>query len=119
MNIFRPAFYLSCSIFLCNSCMVKEEKRPNFIIIQADDLGFDDLGSSGNKIVSTPNLDQLAEQSMRFSNFYVNPVCAPTRASFLTGRFFLRTGVSHVHGGKDFLNLNEQTIADVLRSHGF
>ena len=119
MNIFRPAFYLSCSIFLCNSCMVKEEKRPNFIIIQADDLGFDDLGSSGNKIVSTPNLDQLAEQSMRFSNFYVNPVCAPTRASFLTGRFFLRTGVSHVHGGKDFLNLNEQTIADVLRSHGY
>ncbi len=119
MNIFRPAFYLSCSIFLCNSCLEKEEKKPNFIIIQADDLGFDDLGSSGNSLISTPNLDQLADKSMRFSNFYVNPVCAPSRASFLTGRFFLRTGVSHVHGGRDFLNLKEITLANVLKDNGY
>ena len=95
------------------------ERQPNIIIIQADDLGWDDLGIHGNLLIETPNLDSLAGESVRFSQFYVTPVCATTRASLLTGRHFLRTGVSHVHGGKDFLHLDETTIADVMKEAGY
>lgn len=60
--------------------------RPNFIVFMADDLGYGDLGFMGNKDVDTPNIDALAWESVYFPNFYVAPVCAPTRASLLTGR---------------------------------
>jgi arylsulfatase A-like enzyme len=88
-------------------------------MIQADDLGYDDLGVHGNRLIETPNIDRLAGESVRFSQFYVTPVCATTRASLLTGRHFLRTGVSHVHGGKDFLHTDETTIAEVLAASGY
>ena len=95
------------------------ELQPNFILIQCDDLGWDDLGLHGNEWVETPNLDSLGRESTRFSAFTVNPTCAPSRATLLTGRHFLRTGVSHVHGGKDFLHLDERTLADNLRAAGY
>ena len=93
--------------------------RPNIILIMADDLGFSDLAIHGNSLVETPNLDLFASESVQFSQFYVTPVCATTRASLLTGRHFLRTGVSHVHGGKDFLHLDELTLADALKEAGY
>jgi len=101
------------------SCQKRDHTKPNFIIIQLDDLGWSDIGIHGNKIVETPNIDRLALESVRFNQFYVNPVCAPTRAALLTGRDFLRTGVSHVHGGKDFLHLEEKTIADAFKAGGY
>lgn len=94
-------------------------QKPNFIIIQTDDQGWDDLGCHGNQWLETPVLDTLASQSLRFSNFYVAPVCAPTRASLLTGRHSLRTGVSHVHGGKDFVHLDEIMLGEVLQKAGY
>ena len=89
------------------------------IIIQADDLGYDDIGINGNPVIETPNLDQLAKASVTALRFTVNPVCAASRASLLTGRHFLRTGVSHVHGGKDFLHRDEVTLADAFRADGW
>lgn len=91
---------------------------PNILIIQCDDLGVDDLGIN-NPAVHTPNIDALAAESVRFADFTVNPVCAPSRATLLTGRHFLRTGVSHVHGGKDYLHRDERTLADHLRAAGY
>lgn len=94
--------------------------RPSHIIlIQADDLGIDDLGFSGNPLAHTPNIDRLAKGAVQALDFTVNPVCAPSRASLLTGRHFLKTGVSHVHGGKDFLHLEERIFPQVLRDHGW
>lgn len=93
--------------------------RPNIILIMADDLGFSDLAIHGNSLIETPNLDHFASESVQFSQFYVTPVCATTRAALLTGRHFLRTGVSHVHGGKDFLHLDEFTVASVLQEAGY
>ena len=93
--------------------------RPNIVLIMADDLGFSDLALHGNTLVETPNLDRFASESLQFSQFYVTPVCATSRASLLTGRHFLRTGVSHVHGGKDFLHLDEVTLADALKEAGY
>jgi arylsulfatase A-like enzyme len=94
------------------------ERPPNFLVIQCDDLGWDDLGLH-HPLVATPRIDALGRESLRFTQFTVNPVCAPSRATFLTGRHFLRTGVSHVHGGKDFLHPDERTLADHLRAAGY
>mgnify|MGYP001073359781 CR=1 FL=1 len=101
------------------SCKEEILKKPNIIIVQVDDMGWNDLGVHGNKYVNTPHLDDFANNGRQFENFYVNPVCAPTRASLLTGRHFLKTGVSHVHGGKDYLNLSENTIGDIFRANGY
>lgn len=96
-----------------------ENTRPNVLIMLADDMGYDDMSLRGNEYVNTPNLDKLAEQSTRFENFYVHSVSAPTRASLLTGRHFLRAGISGVHAGRDFLNLDEVTIADAFQQAGY
>ena len=105
---------------MLNSCTEKSFKeKPNFVLLVADDMGWSDMSLHGNTVIETPNLDQFARESVRFNRFYVNPVCAPTRASLLTGRHFLRTGVSHVHGGKDFMALDEITIADALKQAGY
>ncbi len=93
--------------------------HPNIIIMMADDMGRDDMSYRNNQSVSTPNLDSLARISTRFENFYVHSVSAPTRASFLTGRHFLRCGVSGVHAGRDFMNLDEVTIAEALQDAGY
>ncbi len=104
------------------SCQTGEKEQPsppNILILQADDMGWSDLSLHGNQILETPYLDSLAGKSMQFSSFYVNPVSAPTRASLLTGRHFLRTGVSHVHGGKDYIHLDETIFAETFRDAGY
>jgi arylsulfatase A-like enzyme len=92
--------------------------KPNILVLLADDMGVDDFGAL-NPQLATPRLDELAEASVRFEQFYVNAVCAPTRASLLTGRHFLRTGVSHVHGGKDFVHRGETLLPQALKENGY
>lgn len=94
-------------------------RPPNIVILQADDLGWGDVGFHGNRRVKTPNLDALAAESTRFEAFYVTPVCAPTRAALLTGRHHLLTGVSHVHGGGDFIRREERLMGESLREAGY
>jgi arylsulfatase A-like enzyme len=94
-------------------------ERPNVLLVLTDDQGWDDLGIHGNFLVETPNLDRLAGRSVRFENFYATPVCAPTRAGLLTGRHYLRTGVCHVHGGRDFLHPGEVTMAQWFQANGY
>jgi len=95
------------------------DARPNVLLILTDDQGWDDLGCHGNPWLCTPRLDALAAESVRFDDFTVAAVCAPTRASLLTGRHFLRTGVSHVHGGKDFVHRDERLISETFRAAGY
>jgi arylsulfatase A len=74
----------------------KERRRPNLILIVADDLGYGDLGSYGQRLVRTPNLDRMAREGMRFTDAYApSPVCAPSRASLMTG---LHQGHARVRG---------------------
>src|SRR5262245_31709342 len=93
--------------------------RPNVILIIADDMGHGDLGVHGNPKIKTPNLDKLARQSTRFENFYVSPVCAPTRASLLTGRYNYRTGVVDTYLGRAMMHTDEVTLAEMLSSAGY
>lgn len=90
--------------------------KPNVLLIQCDDLGPDDLGMEGPY---TPYLLKLKEEAFSAADFSVQPVCSPSRAELLTGRHPLRGGVSHVHGGKDFLHLDETTLAERFREGGY
>ncbi len=95
------------------------QKRPNVVLILADDLGYGDLSINGNTIIETPNIDEFGESALQFEYFQVCPLCAPTRASLLTGKDAMKTGVWHVHGGGDFMNLEETTIAEVFTNNGY
>ena len=93
--------------------------RPNIVLIIADDQGYGDLGVHGNPHVRTPVLDRLAADSIRFDRFFVSPLCAPTRASLLTGRYSLRTGVRGVSQGLETMRAEEVTFAEALRDAGY
>src|SRR5262249_6394796 len=72
------------------------ERGPNLVMILADDLGYGDLGSYGQKMIRTPNLDRMAREGVRFTNFYAgSPVCAPSRCSLMTG---LHQGHAYIRG---------------------
>jgi len=94
-------------------------RRPNVLVIMTDDQGYGDLACNGNPVVRTPNLDQLARQSVRLTNFYVSPVCSPTRASLLTGRYNYRTGVVDTFLGRSLMHPDEVTLAEMLRWAGY
>jgi len=90
----KRSFLFSFSLLIISQlCFSQTETRPNVILIITDDQGYGDLGYNGNPHVKTPVLDRFANESIRFNEFYVSPVCAPTRSSLMTGRYSLRTGV--------------------------
>jgi arylsulfatase A-like enzyme len=99
--------------------VAQENERPNVIIIITDDQGYGDLGYTGNPHVKTPNIDAFASESIRFNNFYVSPVCAPTRASLMTGRYSLRTGIRDTYNGGAIMAANEMTIAEMLKQANY
>src|SRR5438105_3708692 len=94
-------------------------KRPNIMIILADDQGWGDLSINGNTNLTTPKIDSLARDGALLDRFYVCAVCAPTRAEFLTGRYHSRGGVRGVSTGAERLNLDEMTIAQTFRAAGY
>jgi len=92
---------------------------PNVVVILTDDQGWGDLSVNGNANISTPNIDTLARDGATLKHFYVCQVCAPTRAEFLTGRYYPRTGVSGVSRGDERMNADETTIADLFKAAGY
>ena len=107
-----------------NLCAHAAAKPPNIVIILADDLGYGDLGCYGHPTIRTPNLDRMAAEGMRFTDFYVAAcVCTPSRAALLTGRLPIRSGMAgsekrRVIYAKDTggLPLEETTIARALKA---
>jgi arylsulfatase A-like enzyme len=97
----------------------KSARRPNIVVILTDDQGWGDLSLHGNSNLSTPHVDALARDGARFDRFYVCPVCSPTRAEFLTGRYHPRCGVYSTSAGGERMDLDEMTIADTFRAAGY
>lgn len=95
------------------------DERPNVIVVIADDQGWGDLSAHGNPVLATPRLDDMRARSVRFDRFYADPLCAPTRAALLTGRYPLRTGVRGVTRGGETMRSEEVTIAEVLSAAGY
>jgi arylsulfatase A-like enzyme len=96
-----------------------ERTHPNVVVFLADDAGWGDYSHSGNTQLATPNIDSIAQQGVSLDRFFVCPVCAPTRAEFLTGRYHPRGGVRGVSTGLERLDLDESTIADAFHAAGY
>jgi arylsulfatase A len=94
-------------------------RPPNVVIFLADDLGYGDLACHGNPQVKTPQVDAFARAAVELSNFHVSPVCSPTRASLMTGRYNFRTGVTDVFGKGCQMDPAEVTLAEMMRKAGY
>lgn len=94
-------------------------RRPNVVLIITDDQGYGDLGVHGNPKLETPHLNRLAREAVQFQSFYVSPVCSPTRASLMTGRYNYRTGVVDTYLGRSLMHPDETTIAELLSQAGY
>ena len=123
--MFRISFLISLILTFGSSVSVilAEENKPNFIIIFTDDQGYGDLGCFGSTKIKTPNIDRMAKEGRRFTNFMVaSPVCTPSRAALLTGCYPKRVGM-HQHvlfpSSTKGLNPEEYTIGDHLKKQGY
>lgn len=115
INPFRLGLAVSAFITVLGAT----ESRPNVLLIMTDDQGFSDVGFNGNPQVRTPALDEFAAGATVFDRFYASPVCSPTRASLMTGRYALRTGVIDTQEGMSILPPRETTVAEVLQAAGY
>lgn len=118
--------YVSCLVLLisCSENAAKSDvdsvnNKPNVILIVSDDQGWGDLNHHGNTNLTTPHIDAIAKNGVTMVNFYVQPVCSPTRAEILTGRYASRLGVYATSAGGERMNLGETTIAEVFKANGY
>ena len=95
------------------------EDQPNILLIMTDDQGYWDTGVTGNPHINTPNMDRIAKEGVQFTRFYTAPVCAPTRAGVMTGRYYPRTGLYNTRFGGDTLGKDEITVAQLLKKAGY
>jgi arylsulfatase A-like enzyme len=108
-----------CGMAITSWLDASEATRPNLVVFLADDAGWGDYSVHGNTQVQTPFIDSLARDGVVVDRFYVCPVCAPTRAELLTGRYHPRTGVYGVSTGQERMDVEERTIADAFRAAGY
>jgi len=115
MRMLRFAVCLLCLLLVSS----RVDAAPNILVILADDQGWGDVSVHGNQNLHTPNIDSLARDGALFDRFYVCPVCSPTRAEFLTGRYHPRGGVYSTSTGGERLDLDEHTIAETFKAAGY
>ena len=97
----------------------RSRAKPNVLIILTDDQGFGELGVTGNPVIHTPHIDHFAAQSASLTNYHVMPVCSPTRACLMTGRYNYRTGVVDTFLGRSLMFPDETTLAQMLSASGY
>ncbi len=115
----KASFPILCLLTVCAAPAILFAEPPNVVVILTDDQGWGDLSVHGNTNIATPHIDSLARDGATVDHFYVCQVCAPTRAEFLTGRYYPRTGVSGVSRGEGRMNADETTIADLFKAAGY
>ena len=121
-NRFALLGWLPVCLCLLAVSLAAQPRKPNIVVILADDMGFADVGFNGGKQIATPNIDKLAAAGARLDQFYVQPVCSPTRAALLTGRYPMRHGlqVGVVRPWAQYgLPLAERTLAQALKEAGY
>jgi arylsulfatase A-like enzyme len=95
------------------------DRRPNVVLIITDDQGYGDLAAHGNTMIQTPQMDELYSQSVRLTDFHVDPTCSPSRSSLMSGRYSTRTGVWHTIMGRSLMSPDELTLAEIFRAAGY
>lgn len=121
MSLVKYVIVLVCWALACMPA-IGADTKPNIVFLLADDLGREDCGFMGGKEIKTPHLDRLAKAGVTLDAFYVQPVCSPTRAAFMTGRYPMRHGlqVGVVRPWAQYgLPLNERTLPQALREAGY
>ncbi len=114
------AFLALVWVLLSAGCsMTMQDTRPNIILVMTDDQGYGDIRAHGNSMLQTPNLDKLHAESVRLTNFHVDPTCSPTRSALMTGRYSSRTGVWHTIMGRSIVHREEVMVADLLSDAGY
>src|SRR5687768_12496289 len=115
--------FLAVALFTLIQCrMLAESRPPNVVIVFADDLGWFDVGFNGNKEASTPNLDRMAREGMRLTDFYIGqPVCSASRAALLTGCYPNRVGILGALGPRSTIGISphELSMAEMLKQKGY
>jgi arylsulfatase A-like enzyme len=107
---------LALLLIITTSCWAK----VNVLVVITDDQGFGDLGLHGNPVIRTPNLDAFGKSSVQLKNFYVSPVCSPTRSSLMTGLYNYRTGVVDTYIGRSMMRPGEfPTLPELLAKSGY
>lgn len=119
--LMRPVVVVVCWVTAVASSGAETSvpPRPNVLLVLTDDQGWGDVRSHGNLLIDTPVLDRLAGEGARFDRFFVCPYCSPTRASLLTGRYPLRTGVHGVTRGYEDMRADEVTLAEMFKAAGY
>lgn len=112
MRSIRTIIFTIVTLLLATT--ISAETRPNVVLVMTDDQGYGDLGCHGNPDIVTPNLDELFKQSIRLTNYHVDPTCSPTRSALLTGRYSWRTGVWHTIMGRSLLRRDEITLGNAF-----
>ena len=113
-------FYGLATAFLMCAGLIQATDRPNFIIIFTDDQGYQDVGCFGSPDIRTPRLDAMAKQGMKFTSFYAQPVCGPSRAALMTGCYPMRVAErGHIKQVHPILHEDEITLAEVLKPSGY
>ncbi len=124
----KLSFLCLCLILVISSVpTTSAQRQPNIIFIYADDLGYGDLGCFGAQAIKTPNLDRMAAEGLRLTNFYsVSPVCTPSRAALMTGRYAARMGIQQMHlsnvltfQDKTGIPTDETLISEALKARGY
>lgn len=115
-RISRSFLLLVTSVFALSALA---SSKPNVLIVLVDDVGYGDFSCLGSPIVKTPNCDRLHDQSIRFTDFHVSPMCTPTRSQLMSGRDALDNGAMNVSSGRSMLRRGIPTMADVFRGGGY
>lgn len=97
----------------------QRKSRPNVIIVLSDDQGYGDFSCHGNPVLKTPHLDRLHNESIRFSDFHVSPLCTPTRGQLLTGLDAMRNGAATVLTGRNILKRDLTTMPEIFAANGY
>jgi arylsulfatase A-like enzyme len=94
-------------------------KHPNVVFILSDNQSYYEMSCHGHADIKTPHIDRLADQSVEFTNFHAPPICSPSRAVILTGRYAIRSGVFTTIAGRSILHKDEKTLPQFLKPHGY
>jgi len=94
-------------------------RAPNVLLVLTDDQGYGDVGAHGNTMIQTPHLDALYRESVRLTDFHVDPTCSPTRSALMSGRYSTRTGVWHTIMGRSLMGPREVTLAELFGAGGY
>ncbi len=113
--------FITCVVLLVCFASAVAQETPNFILIMTDDQGYGDLGSYGSPHIRTPRIDRMAAEGIRFTDFYAQPFCGPSRAALMTGSYPPRNSLmfNHVPRAKTGIHADEVTIGELLQQAGY